>query len=193
MGRRRISGLVKRGQIWHINKKIDRRRICESTGTSNLEEAERFLIHKLEEIRKASVYGVRPKRTFREAALKFVEENGHKASLITDIEMIKQLDPYIGKLALEAVHMGSLQAFIAGRKREGVKARTINYGLQVARHILNLAAGEWMDEYGLTWLSSAPKIKLLPESDKRKPHPLSWEEQERLFKVLPPHLLKMAL
>lgn len=50
-----------------------------------------------------------------------------------------------------------------------------------------------MDEYGLTWLSNAPKIKLLPERDKRKPHPLSWEEQEVLFKELPNHLLNMAL
>ncbi len=47
--------------------------------------------------------------------------------------------------------------------------RTINYGLQVTRRILNLAAGEWLDEHGLTWLATAPKIKLLPEElDKRK-------------------------
>jgi integrase len=65
--------------------------------------------------------------------------------------------------------------------------------LQIIRHILNLAASEWMDEYGLTWLASAPKIKLLPEHDARKPYPLSWEEQERLFAALPTHLREMAL
>ena len=110
-----------------------------------------------------------------------------------DIVTIKQLDPYIGKLTLESVHMGSLQPFIQARQQEGLKARTINAGLQLVRHILNLASGEWLDEFGLTWLASAPKIKLLPELDKRKPHPLSWEEQEMLFNVLPPHLGKMAL
>ncbi len=158
-----------------------------------MQEAERYLVRKLEMIRQATVYGVRPKRTFREAALKFVQENGHKASLIRDIELIKQLDPYIGKLTLEAVHMGSLQAYMDNRRRDGVKARTINYGLQITRHILNLAASEWLDEHGLTWLLTAPKIKLLPELDKRKPHPLSWEEQKRLFAALPKHLAQMAL
>ena len=50
-----------------------------------------------------------------------------------------------------------------------------------------------MDEQGLTWLHHAPKIKLLPELDQRQPYPLSWEEQQRLFKELPPHLQAMAL
>lgn len=158
-----------------------------------MQEAERYLVRKLEMMRQAAVYGVRPKRMFREATLKFVQENGHKASLNRDIELIKQLDPYIGKLPLEAVHMGSLQGYIGDRRREGVKARTINYGLQLTRHILNLAATEWLDHYGLTWLLNAPKIKLLPELDKRKPHPLSWDEQDLLFEALPKHLAKMAL
>lgn len=103
------------------------------------------------------------------------------------------LDPFIGDLPLEAVHTGSLQTFIKHRRGQGRKARTINYGLQVVRHILNLCAGEWMDEYGQTWLAHAPKIKLLPEKDKRKPYPLSWKEQDRLFAELPEHLQAMAL
>ncbi len=50
-----------------------------------------------------------------------------------------------------------------------------------------------MDEHGLTWLRSAPKIKLLRVNDKRVPYPLSWEEQERLIPELPPYLRNMAL
>lgn len=56
--------------------------------------------------------------------------------------------------------------------------RTINAGLQVVRQILNLAT-EWMDMSGLTWLAHAPKIRLLPESDRRSAYPLSWEEQDK--------------
>ena len=65
--------------------------------------------------------------------------------------------------------MGSLQGFIEARRKQGVKNRTINYALQVARHILNLCASEWMDEHGLTWLAHAPKIKLLNTLDSRPP------------------------
>jgi len=89
--------------------------------------------------------------------------------------------------------MGALQCFIEARRKEGIKTRTINHGLQVIRHIMNLAAGEWMDEFGLTWVATAPKIKLLPEPDLRKPYPLNWEEQDRLFAALPEHLREMAL
>lgn len=193
MGRKRIPGLYKRKGFWHIDKQIFNRRICESTGASDLAEAERYLARRIEEIRQATIYGVRPKRTFREAATKFLLENQHKASIRDDAGRLKALDEFIGELALEAVHMGSLQPFIQARRKRGIAMRTINHGLQVVRHILNLAASEWLDEYGLTWMLSAPKIKLLPEPDLRKPYPLSWDEQTRLFKELPSHLSRMAL
>jgi hypothetical protein len=44
----------------------------------------------------------------------------------------------------------------------------------------------------MTWLETAPKIKLFPVTDARKPHSLSVEEQEVLFRELPDHLLRMA-
>lgn len=58
---------------------------------------------------------------------------------------------------------------------------------------MNVAASEWLDEQGRPWLPQAPKIRLLPEKDKRLPYPISWEEQVRLFEALPPHLERMAL
>ncbi len=193
MGRKHIPGLQKIGDIWHIDKKVNGRRICESTGTSQLEEAQKYLARRLEMIRQAEVYGIRPKRIFRDAAIKYMRENTHKRSLKTDAAALKAIDPYIGELFLEAIHMGSLQPYINARRQEGVKNRTINLSLQIVRHILNLAAGEWMDEFGLTWLASAPKIKLLPQLDSRKPYPLTWEEQEKLFTALPEYVREMAL
>jgi integrase len=193
MGKKHIPGLQKIGDTWHIDKKVNGRRLCESTGTSNFEEAERYLVRRLETIRQATVYGIRPKRIFRDAAIKFLLENQHKRSLKVDVWCLKTLDPYIGDMPLESVHIGSLQKYIDQRRIENVKTKTINLSLQVVRHILNLASGVWMDEHGLTWLASAPKIKLLPELDSRKPYPLNWEEQNRLFEALPNHLREMAL
>lgn len=74
-----------------------------------------------------------------------------------------------------------------------MKTRTINHALQVVRHILNLAAGEWLDEHGLTWLQTAPRIKFLREDDRRAPYPLSWDEQTQLLQASPPHLARMIL
>ena len=193
MGRKRTPGIYKREDIWHIDKKVFGHRLCESTGSDGLEEAEKYLARRLEEVRLAAVYGVRPKRTFMEAATKFLVDNQHKRSLDSDAGRLRELVKYIGNQSLESIHMGSLQVFIDGRKSDGVKTRTINHGLQVVRRILNLAASEWMDEYGLTWLANASKIKLLPEYDLRKPFPLNWEEQNRLFDALPYHLRQMGL
>lgn len=193
MGRKRLPGLIKRGSIWHINKKINGRRIAESTQSHSLEEAEHYLIRRLDEIRQASIYGIRPNRYFREAASKFLNENQHKKSLRIDERLLKQLDPFIGHLPLKDVHYANLQAYINSRKISGVKNRTINYGLQVVRRILNLSAQEWQDEYGLSWLISAPKIRLLPEHHKRLAYPLDREEEQRFFNQLPTHLRQMAL
>lgn len=44
----------------------------------------------------------------------------------------------------------------------------------------------------MTRLETAPKIKLFPVTDASKPHSLSVEEQEVLFRELPGHLLRMA-
>lgn len=193
MGRKRIPGIYKKGSHWQIDKKIFGYRLCESTGTGDLEEAEKYLARRIDEIRQATVYGVRPKRSFMEAATKFLMENQHKRSIDDDAGRLREVVKYIGDLSLESIHIGSLQPFIEGRRKDGVSTRTINHGLKVVRRILNLAASEWMDEFGLTWLANAPKIKLLQEHDLRKPYPLNWDEQHRLFDELPSHLEKMAL
>ncbi|MCZ6771753.1 MAG: site-specific integrase, partial [Proteobacteria bacterium] len=44
-----------------------------------------------------------------------------------------------------------------------------------------------------TWLETPPLIQMLPVTDARKPYPLSWEEQRKLFKALPGHLARMSL
>ena len=187
MGRKRTPGLFKRAGNWHIDKQIHGRRIRQSCGTDNLEEAERFLARLMEEIRQAVVYGVRPKRTFEQAAAKFVLENQHKRSLDDDIDRLNHLVKHIGNKPLDNVHMGTLQPWIEHRQKEGVTVGTINHGLKVVRRIFNLASSEWLDEHGLTWLKAAPKIRLLPDTNKRQPYPLNWDEQVRLFQKLPKH------
>lgn len=192
MARKKSPGLIKRGSVWHIQKKVYGKRLCESTGTGDLEEAERYLARRIEDVRQAVIYGVRPERTFREAATKFLLESV-KRSLIDDAQQLKLLDHYVGDMPLDKIHLGSLQKFIVDRRKEGVKTRTINKGLQITRHILNLATQKWRDENGLTWLQVAPKIELLPEKDKTPPYPLSWAEQAALLKELPAHLVRMVL
>ena len=101
--------------------------------------------------------------------------------------------PWIGSITIDKMRTGTLQPWIDHRRNEGAAIGTINHGLKVVRRILNLASTEWVDEYDMTWLVSAPRIKLLSDTNKRKPYPLSWHEQAILFNALPTHLSSMAL
>ncbi len=151
MGRKRSPGLYKRGEIWYIDKVVRGRRICESTGTGKLEEAERYLARCIEEVRQATVYGVRPQRAFRMAATKYLSET-RKRSLDRDARDLQSVDPWIGNMPIDQVHMGTLQPFIEARRKAGIRSGTVNRTLAVVRRVLNLSARLWRDESGLTWL-----------------------------------------
>jgi integrase len=193
MGNSTTSGLTKRGGVWHIDKQYRGVRICESTGTGNLTKAQEHLAKRMNDVREAQLYGVRESHTFRAAATKYLEDYAHKKSIGDVAIQLKMLDPMIGDLDLRHVHMGALQEFIAKRKADGVKTKTLNAALAVVRRILNVAASEWFNDSGLTWLETAPKIKLFPVKDARSPYPLTQEEQAALFQELPDHLARMAL
>jgi len=193
MGNQRTSGLTKRGGIWHIDKQFRGARICESTGTSDIGQAEEYLARRVVELRETKLYGARELRSFRAAATKYLQEYYHKKRIKDDALHLRQLDPFIGGVELKQVQMGSLQVFIAKRRQDGVKTKTLNMALAVVRRVLNLASSEWMDRQGKTWLEAAPKIKLFSIKDARSPYPLSREEQALLFQELPDHLARMAL
>ena len=192
MGRKSIPGLIMRAGIWHIDKRIGGRRVCRSTETAELQEAEQYLARVMEQTRQAQVYGVRPSRTFEQAAANFVLENQHKRSIGDDVKRLKQLVALLSKTLLDHIHRGLLQPWIEQRQQTGRTSGTINQGLKVIRRSLSLACSEKVDNYGLTWILDVPKIKLLTDVNKPQPHPLDWDEQSKLFREfrgnLPPVL-----
>jgi hypothetical protein len=125
----RTSGLSKRGGVWHIDKQCGGTRIRERTGTGDFGKAQELLAKRIDELREARLYGVRPDHTFRAAATKFLAENQHKKRIDDDAIQLKQLDPFIGGLLLKHVHLGALQTFIAKRRQEGRKTKSINAAL----------------------------------------------------------------
>jgi len=91
-------------------------------------------------------------------------------------------------MPLHKLHRGTLAAVDRGTASQAPRLAAINHGLAVVRHILNLAANEWVDEHGLTWLAGAPKIKAIgPVTDKRQPFRLNWDEAGELVQELPRH------
>ncbi|WP_353744071.1 tyrosine-type recombinase/integrase [Pseudomonas sp.] len=204
MAQRKTPGLFLRGGVWHIDKVVRGQRLRESTGTSEREEAEQYLAHRLEKLRQQQVYGVRQVRTWREAATRFLIEFRDQPSIALSALHIEQLDPYIGDCLITHIDDAALAKFIkdrqtpsktaTGKVKPGVTNRTVNIALQRVVRILNLCARKWRDDEKRPWLDSVPMITMLEEKKaSRKPYPLSWEEQSILFAELPAHLQTMAL
>ena len=166
--------------------------MAESCGTINLAEAEQFLTFRLNEIRSAMVYGIRPTRTFQEAAIKFLEDNQHKKLFERYVYAFDRVMPHIGHLRLDRIHNDTLASYRRARRADGVSAGTINKELSCVRRILNLAARVWRHDNGMSWLDAPPLIEM-EQGKTRRPYPLSWEEQDRLFRELPAHLQRIAL
>jgi integrase len=189
---KRTPGLRKKGEVWHIEKVIFGELIRQSTGETELDQAERYLAQLIEQRRKVVVYGERLERTFNDAAARFIEEYAHKRSLDRDITTLKAVMPYIGELPLLKIHSGVLDDFIRTRKRAGISAGTLNRDMAIIRRVLSLSARLWRDDQGRPWLDTVPMLPTI-EGAKRKPHPISWQEQERLLKALPSYVADMVL
>ncbi|WP_256213427.1 tyrosine-type recombinase/integrase [Pseudomonas sp. NBRC 111117] len=179
-------------------------RIRESTGTGDREEAEQYLIHKLEQMRQRKVYGVRQVHTWEEAAMRYLLEVKDQPSIHLTALCMKQLHPYLGHLPLTHIDDQALEPFIRDRQTEKVLAdgtiekavsnRTINIAIERAVRVLTLCARKWRDDDRRPWLDSVPMLRKLEEKkSSRKPYPMSWEEQSILFNELPGHLQTMAL
>jgi integrase len=198
---RKITGLVKRGDVWHINKIYRGLPIRVSTFQTERDEAERVLIQRMAEIDRAVDFGQRPARIWRDAARKYFDENQHLPSIENVAVHLNTLESYIGDVPIDKIHDGTLAKYIKdrkagklGKKTDGVKNRTVNMAIELVVRILHQAAHRWRDEFGMTWLDKVPALTRLDENkDKRDPYPMTWREQRYLMQELPEHLAKMAL
>jgi integrase len=140
------------------------------------------------------LFGLRAKRTFDEAAAKYLLEHQDKVSISNDIYLLETLMPYIGHYTLDQIHDGTLASYVRDRKGKGLASKTVNLGLALVRRILNLAARSWRDETGKTWLETPPLLSLLPLiGHQRESRPITWAEQRNLMPRLPDHLARMIL
>src|ERR1700733_7960392 len=172
-----INGLLKRYRadgtyVWHIDKRVKRcGRLCESTGTADREEAERYLIHRLRELHEIRIYGERPQRTFRDAMQKYLDENSARKSVDRDAAILNNLDSFIGNLPLDRINNDSFSRY---RKAcENLSVRTRNQKIALARRVLRLAATVWFfSGTNLTWLERMPEIFLESGHPGRQPYPI---------------------
>jgi integrase len=196
--RNKMPGLRLKGGIWQIEKRCKDAEggwLRESTGCTSRTEAEEVLIRRLAAVREEASRKAQGIFTFEEAGLRYLEEIAEKPSAETMAMHLDQLFPFIGSHPLTQVHDGTLKGFIDHETARGLSPKSVNNALAVTSAVLNKAARVWRTEDGTPWLTQAPpRVTRLSTAGKRaRPYPLSWSEQDRLFKRLPRHLADAAL
>jgi integrase len=131
--------------------------------------------------------------TFTDCAARYVAQSCGKRSIDVIKWHVTLLQSYIGDLEPQQVQDQTLEPFVKARLAAGASATTINRSLEVVRTILNRAARSYRDTDGRPWLEALPPlITMLPENP-RSSYPITWKEQDTLFRKLPAHLARMAL
>ena len=136
----------------------------------------------MEQTRQAIVYGVRPARTFEQAAAKFVLENQHKRSHRRRCYAVSRSDALDRQRATRQAPYWHAPAVDRKRRQRGRSRGTINHGLKVVRRILNLAASEWSDEQGTDLAPGARRrSNCFPTNTSVRPIHSAGMSKQRLF------------
>jgi len=176
-----------------IDKAYQGRRIFVRLGTVSQRQAEARLRTEIRRAEDELQRHARLRPRFVDGASRFLAESRHKRTLKDIRWHVGLLNAHIGHLDIDQVHDATLAPFVASRLAAGVSATTVNRSLEVVRTILHRAVRAYRDHDGRPWLAGLPPyITMLPTSP-RPPFPLTWEEQDRLFPLLPAHLGRMAL
>jgi len=178
-------GLYKRGDVWWVHfVSPNGTRIRQSSGTDDEQRAQEFLDRLKVRHWEQERLGVKPDRSWQDAAVRWMKEASDKRSIGKDVEKLRWLDRFLGHLQLSQVTRDVIDA-IADRKARLTSRSTANRYLALIRSILRRARDDW------NWLDSIPKVRLFREP-KGRVRFLSPEEARRLLNELPVHLRDMA-
>ena len=176
---------------------IDKRylgvRIGLRVGTVSQEQAEERLRTEMSRVESDLARKANARPTFTDCAVRYIEQSRGKRSIDVIKWHVALLQRYIGDFEPQKIHDQTLEPFIKARLAAGASATTINRSLEVLRTILNRAARSYRDPDGRAWLETLPPLITMLAENPRSPYPLTWQEQDALFRRLPAHLAPMAL
>ena len=177
--------IYKRGATWHVDVTApDGRRIRRSTGTGDKKRAQEYHDHLKVELWRVHNLGEKPRRTWQDAAVRWIREKQYKRTVEGDKAILRWLDPYFGNKYLDEISRDLIDE-VAAIKHERVTSTTVNRYLALVRAILRRARDHW------EWLDKAPSVQLFPDP-KRRVRFITHEEAARLLAELPEHLADMV-
>jgi integrase len=155
----------------------------QSTGTSSKRQAQQYHDKLQSERWEQDRLGVKPRRTWDEAAAKFLMETSQKRTHEWDKSMLKWFLPHLGGKDLVDVNRELLDQ-VKAKRAKGVRPGTVNRYMALVRAILRRACFDW------EWIDRVPKVGMLRDQASRI-RALTRDEYTRLLAELPDHLKDM--
>ena len=177
--------LYKRGGTWWIRFTTPSgERVRCSARTADKVEAQELYDSLRAEAWRVHKLGEKPRRTWDEAALKWLQES-EKATIEEDKAKLRWLQPHLTRKYLDSIDREQI-ADLARIKAEESSPATANRYLALVRAILRKAAFEW------EWIDRVPKVKLYREA-KRRIRWITPEQAKTLLRELPAHQVDIVV
>ena len=157
------------------------KRIRQSSGTENRQDAEALLAKIRLEAFREHHFGFKPQRSWQEAVVRYLAIKANLRSFDDVQRICRKLDPFLGHLLLDQITGDVIWSVIQGVLAKGNKPATVNRYLALIRSLLRMARDEWQ------WIEAMPKIRFLA-GEMERDRWLTRKEANRLIAVSPPHL-----
>lgn len=178
--------LYRRGRTWWIDFTTPSgERIRRSAETENRTEAQEYHDRLKAEAWRIAKLGEKPRRTWDEAALKWLQEMSHKATHAEDIAKIRWLTQHLRLRFLDEIDRELIDQ-LGQLKAEQASRSTANRYLALVRAILRKAHFDW------EWTDRVPKVRLYREA-KRRVRWITPEQARQLLAELPVHQRDVVL
>jgi integrase len=164
---------------WWIKVTIDGKTIQRTSGTADKAQALELHDRLKVELWEQRKLGVKPRYSWKDAVVRWVDETSDKASHKDDLGKIRWLDRHLGPLKLDEITRDVIDQIRAAKVKEASKS-TVNRYLALVRSILRRARDEW------EWVDHIPKVRLFKEPKGRVRY-LEQHEAENLILQLPVH------
>jgi len=170
---------------WWVKISHGGRTIQRSTGTEDKAQAQEYHDKLKVSLWEQQRLGVKPRRAWKEAVVRWLAETSEKATHDGDIKKLRWFDAFLGALMLDEITLDVIDRVKSARLKT-VSKSTVNRYLAVVRSILLRARDEWK------WIDKAPKVKLFREPPGRE-RSITVEQAEALLRELPAHQRDVVL
>jgi integrase len=183
-------GIYKRGKTWWISYTVGGRQRFESTRSTRKRDARQLL-----DIRKGAAREGRLRLTkskaprFDEYAQRFLLTIQHPNTEKRYRSSVRNLEACIGKMTLSDITSDVIEDFKEKRLSDGVRTATVNRDLAVLHRMMKLAERKML-------VNESPyrNVEFLEErKQRRRPHILTFEEEDRLLAAAAPHIRALTV